>query len=250
MARSAKEKPVYSLSRLLGAQGPGIKADPRFPGLESTLRASPRLGAVRMIRRAYALLDEGRLAFGHLPDFFDTYRIPPDPFFRLFLTIKRDRRDRLDALRRDRDRRIADIAAAFPQGPRLLIGHLAAVERLRDPEAPRWRAELRPGSLARARQMAAFGLPEWIAFFAAYIEELRGAYRRIPLLDAETLIACLILETMPDPATGRLPSRAALGTQFRRLSKACHPDLGGDGRRFLVLAKARDELFGAPRSGP
>jgi hypothetical protein len=244
MAKSPRGKPVYSLSALLGAQGPGVRNDPRFAGLESMLRASPRLAAVRLGRRAYALLDESRLGIENLPDFFATYRIPPGPFFRLFLTIKRDRRARLDGLRRDRDRRIADIAATFPKGPRLLIDHLAAVERLRNPEAPLWRAELRPNSLKRAREMEAFGLSEWIECLAGYIERLRGAYRRLPPLEAEALIACMILECMPDPATGRLPSKATARAQFKRLSKACHPDLGGDARRFLLVSRARDELVG------
>jgi hypothetical protein len=244
MARSPRGKPPYSLSALLGAQGPGLRKDPRFAELESMLRASPRLAAVRLGRRAYALLDEGRLRIENLPDFFATYRIPPEPFFRLFLTIKRDRRERLDALRRDRDRRIADIAAAFPKGPSLLIDHLAAVERLRNPATPIWRAELWPGSLKRAREMAGFGLTEWIERFAEYIERLRGAYRRIPPLEADALIACMLLECMPDPATGRLPSAATARAQFKRLSKACHPDLGGDARRFLLVSRARDELVG------
>jgi hypothetical protein len=244
MAGSSRGKPLYSLTALLGAQGPGVRNDPRFAELESMIRASPRLAAVRLGRRAYALLDESRLGIENLPDFFATYRIPPGPFFRLFLAIKRDRRARLDYLRRERDRRITDLAATFPSGPRLLIEHLAAVERLRNPAAPMWRAELRPGSLKRAREMAAFGLSEWIEYFAGYIERLRGAYRRLPPLEADALIACMILECMPDPATGRPPSGATVRAQFKRLSKASHPDLGGDPRRFLLVSRARDELLG------
>jgi hypothetical protein len=244
MPMTGRSKAGIPLARLLGKQSPAFRRDPRFADLESMLAASARLRAVRLGRRACALLNESRLKVENLGDFVETYRLPPSPFFRLFLTMKREARARLDGLRRDRETRIADIAATFPREARGLIGYLAEAERLRNPAAPLWRAELGPGSLKRAREMAAFGLAEWISFFADYIERLRGAYRRISLVDADTLLACMILECLPDPATGRLPSKATLRTQFKRLSKSCHPDLGGDPKRFLLLSRARDALLG------
>jgi len=243
MRKSARGRPIYSLERLLGAQGPGIRKDPRFAELESMLRGSARLRAARLNRRAYALLDEPRLELRNLANFIDTYRVPDSPFFKLFLSIKWDRRASLAGARRDREARIAAIATGFPPGARGLIDYLEAAERRSNSAAPLWREELRPGTLKRAREMAAFGASEWIDFLEDYIERLRGSYRRIALADTETLVACMVLECRPDPVTGRLPSKAAIRAQFKRLSKSCHPDLGGDARRFLVISRARDELL-------
>jgi hypothetical protein len=244
MPMAGRSKAGIPLARLLAKQGAAFRRDPRLADLESMLAASARLRAVRLSRRALALLNEPRLMVESLGDFVATYRLPRSPFFRLFLIMKLEARARLDGLRRDREARIAGIAATFPSEARGLIGYLAEVERLRNPSAPLWRAELRPGSLKRAREMAAFGLAEWISFFAGYIERLRGAYRRISLVDADELLACMILECLPDPSTGELPSKAVARRQFKLLSKSCHPDLGGDPRRFLLLSKARDELVG------
>jgi hypothetical protein len=244
MRRSTSARPTLSLRRLLDMQPPGLRKDCRFAELEAMLRASPRLRAARLNRTAYALLDGPRLRLADLPNFVDTYRVPASPFFELFLTLKWERSSRLAAARRDRERRIAAIAASYPREVLGLLGYLEEAERRIRPDAPLRRLGPWPRSMARARELGTLGLAEWIPLLADYAETLRAGYRSIALCDTETLLACMALECLPDPATGRLPSKAAIRTQYRRLSKACHPDLGGDPRRFLLVSRARDRLLG------
>jgi hypothetical protein len=202
-------------------------------------------------RTAYALINQPRLETQNLADYLTTYRLPArPPFFELFLSMKWEERARCAARKRGREERIAAVAALFPQGVRALISYLAEVERLSRPSAPYWNKELRPSTLKRAREMAGFDMDEWLSFFDEYIERLRSAYRRIALLDTEVLLACMVLECAPDPRTGRLPSRTALSMQFKRLSKLCHPDRGGDPRRFHLLTRARDRLLGSGITSP
>jgi hypothetical protein len=208
------------------------------------LRASSRLRSSLLNRTAYALLNKPILEKRNLANFLQTYRLPArPPFFELFLSMKWEQRARCAVRRREREERIAAIAAVFPPGARALISYLGEVEGLSNPAAPYWEKELRPSTLKRAREMACFSIQDWLSFFDEYIERLRSAYRRIAVLDTEVLLACMLLECAPDPRTGRLPSKTALSMQFKRLSKLHHPDRGGDPRLFRLLVHARDQLF-------
>jgi len=207
------------------------------------LRDSARLRSAALNKTAYVLINEPRLELRHLGDFLETYRLPAQPpFFKLLLSIKWDRQKSLASRSRDRESRIAAIAEGFPPGVRGLIAYLAAAERRSNPSAPFWKAELRPGTLKRARKMASFGPSDWISFFEDYIERLGSGYRRIALADTEILTASMLLDCAPDPSTGRLPSAATVRAQYKRLSKACHPDLGGDPALFRLISRARDTL--------
>lgn len=249
MRRSTTSRPTITLARLLEAQPQAIRKDPRFPLLVSMLRASSRLRSSLLNRTAYALLNKPILEKRNLANFLQTYRLPArPPFFELFLSMKWEERARCAARRREREERIAVLAAAFPPGVRALISYLAEAERLSRPSAPYWNKELRPSTLKRAREMAGYGMDEWLSFFDEYIERLRSAYRRIALLDTEMLLACMVLECAPDPKTGRQPSKTALSMQFKRLSKLHHPDRGGDPRLFRLLVQARDRLLDCDRA--
>lgn len=221
-----------------------MRRHPDFPELERLLRESPALRRARLPRAAYALLDEPRLEPRFLGNFRETYRLPASPFFSIFLAIKRERKAGLEG---DRARRGAEIEAMARRFPREALGFMAyleSAERQRHPGAPLFRKKLFPRSKKRAGEMARLSLAQWIELFAAHIAALRAGYRRIALPDTDSLIACMLLERYPDPATGRLPSAATLRAQFRRLSMIHHPDRGGDATRFRLLVKARDRLIG------
>lgn len=241
MRRSTQARPTISLARLLESQEMAILKDPRYAELWAMLRDSARLRAAALNKTAFVLINQPRLELRNLGNFLETYRLPAHPpFFELLLTIKWERLSALAARKRDRESRIAAIAEGFPPGVRGLIAYLAAAERRSNPSAPFLKAELRPGTLKRAGEMAAFGPWDWISFFEGYIERLRSGYRRITLLGTDLLIASMILDCAPDPATGRLPSAAFVRSQYKRLSKACHPDLGGDPALFRLISRSRD----------
>jgi hypothetical protein len=238
----------YSLARLLAAQAGPIRRHPDFPKLEGLLRESAALRKVRLSRIAYRLLDEPRLELRNLVNFHSTYRVPASPFFSLFLSMKWDRRRSQAAAREERARQIAEIMAACPTEVLGLLRYLAEAERTRNPAAPVWEGSYRPKTKKRAREMAALTLDEWLPLLSGYVDELRGRYRRLELAATDRLLAYALLACLPDPATGKLPTDAAVRARYRESSKACHPDLGGDGRRFLLVTRARDLILGRGRA--
>ncbi len=224
------------------AQGTAIRRHPEFPRLAGFLRDSAALRRLRLERIAYALLDEPRLEPRNLANFYDTYRVPKSPFFPLFLSIKWDQREKKAAAREERAKYISAVAATYPRDMLGLMRYLAEAERSRNPMTPVFMKSLYPATKKRARELAAFTMAEWLPFIAGYVEALRNGYRRLDLIDTESLIACALLECLPDPTTGRLPTRAAIKAQFRKLSMAYHPDRGGDASRFLLVKKSSDLL--------
>jgi hypothetical protein len=237
----------YSLARLLSAQGGAMRRHEGFPRLVSLLGGSLKLQRLSLSRTAYALLNGPRLELRNLGNFYATYRVPESPFFPLFLAMKWGQQRKRAAAKEEREKYISSVMASYPAEALALIGYAAAAERSRNPDCPVWKEKLRPRTKKRARELAALGLDEWLRLLAAYFDELKGAYRRIDLPETEALIACALLGCLPDPESGRLPTRSALAAAFRTASKTSHPDLGGDARRFRLVAEAR-ELLLTPRS--
>lgn len=234
----------FSLARLLSKQAGPFKKLPEFARLVAILRDSHALARVRLNRRAFRLLDEPRLELRHLPDFRATYRLPDSPFFRVFLEMKWDRSKASAARRASLRERVDAIMETSPSYARGMLKYLAGTERTCSLKAALFVKRLYPRTMKRAREMAAFPLARWTAAFRAHIRLLRGSYRTIVLPDDGFLMAAMVLECLPDPKTGKAKTTAEIKASFRRVSKECHPDLGGDPARFRLLVKARDALLG------
>ena len=183
---------LYSLEQLLRVQNRSMKKHTAFTILVEMLTASPALERVRLSRRAYRLLNEARLEERYLPNFYATYRIRADPFFSLFLKAARECAETREEARAARGRRILAIVETYPPEVLSLIKYLAKAERERNADFPVWKEELFPHTLKKAREMAAFGLTDWLPLFDEYIASLRTRYRRLELPPTEALFSRLL----------------------------------------------------------
>lgn len=234
------------LSALLERQSATFRGHPSYPRLLARMKRTPELRRLRLGRRAYALLDSARLAPRYLENFYRSYGVPRDPFFPLFLAMKRElilrRRERF----RDRSLAIAAMVDALPENARNGIVFLAKLERRFAPDCPLWRKDLYPRTKKRARELASLDLGQWIRFFSGYLELLRRTYAAeddLRRLDGERFVACMVLGCYPDPETLRWPDAATVRARFRARSRRDHPDAGGDPRVFRVAVMARDALL-------
>jgi hypothetical protein len=234
----------YALARLLESQPKSMRRDPRFGELSILLGGSEALRRYRLSPVAYRLLNEPRLKTAFIGNFRSTYRFPKGPFLELFLAMKWDYRASRERLRRQREARIEALMAACP--PEALTGllYLREAEKCVNSTAPGWKNGPYPRTQKRAREMAGIGLKRWLSLLAGHTEALRGRYRSIALPPTPAILACSILGSSPDPRSGRLPRKAELRSNFKRLCKAHHPDLGGDPERFMLAKKACDYLIG------
>ncbi len=230
-----------------------MRRAPDFARLQALLTASSKLRGLSLSPIAYSLLNQPRLKPQHLRNFLSTYKLPPSPFFALFLKLKWEDRDRRAEARGKKTARISVIIKTYPRDIVAMILYLGTLEKTRNPSMPLWKKALFPNSLKRARELGALKRAAWIRLFSKHVDILAKGYRRIDIPERGALMACMLLECLPDPAKPRPPGKAELKSQFRRLSMECHPDRSqteekteardeAEGERFILIKKAYDYL--------
>jgi hypothetical protein len=205
--------------------------------------SSEKLQKLRISRRCYSLLNRATVPPENLKIFYRTYRLPEDPFFPLFLSVKKSW---IDDRRQWRENRISTISVMMEKLParrRENLQTLAELERNHHPNGrnPVWNNVIYPKSKKRAGEMAKFGEAEWQELASRYLTDLGRQYQSISE-DAALLIEAKLVfgfDVLPERTQ---PGRQAVQERFRILSKEFHPDRGGDGLLFRRLKTARDVL--------
>ena len=245
-----KTKKPYTIPYLLSKQPKSLKNHSQYPALLHYYHLSPRLKTVRFNRRCYSLLQHAKITPENLKYFYRTYRLPKDPFFPLYFTIKKDYLKQKARRKQEKIQYIAATMRALPESVVEFMKFLAAYEQELNysNRLPVWNDELFPKTKKRVHQYRTYNYKEWIIFFRRYLEVLGRRYRTQNSATAEKLLACFVLECLPKPPpdTAVVPEPAAILKQYRRLSKLHHPDQGGDAERFVHIKWARDVLLGGP----
>ena len=252
MRRRTRRVRVYSLGYLLSKQPKSLRKHRYYAEMLSYYRNSSRLQKLRISRRCYSLLQHATIKPEYLHNFYITYRVPKDPFFPLFLRIKRDYLVERERKREAKMRYIADKMRALPPQTLTCIKYLATFEQYynRADNFPVWTIHMFPTTKKRVREYAAFTQIEWIQHFQNHLSRLRQRYPSLDEHSAERILAAYVLECLPENGKKAsalqerlLPADAQLALRnYRRLSKRHHPDLGGDGDLFLQLQWAKEVL--------
>ena len=247
MSRKRRVSPQsYSLARLLSKQPKSLAKHPMYLRMLQYYRLSARLRTLRFSRRCYSLLDRAVISPEYLENFYRTYRLPKDPFFPLFFTIKRDYLNHRDELRRRRESYI--LARVRELDPQVLgfIRYLGKMEQQLNAagRTPVWERTIYPGSKKRADEYHRCSLDQWIEIFKTFGDGLRKRYpRKAREADWEQIFAAFILECPPGNSDFRPPDETLVKRQYRKLSKHHHPDSGGNPEHFRLLKQARDILI-------
>ncbi|HKL86231.1 MAG TPA: J domain-containing protein [Treponemataceae bacterium] len=223
---------TYSLEHLMKVQSPGIKKHPDFLKIKRIFRESTALKCVQLNGRAYRLLNEPRLELQYLENFYRTYRVPKSEFFTLFLSMKWGQIQKRASNRSARKTYIALQVESFPRDFLSLFNYLITLD-----------GKLYPHTKKRINEMSAFTIAQWLSWFTSTLSTLMKKHRVLEKIGTEKVLACMLLESLPDFHSGKMPSKTQLKSQFRKLSKEHHPDTGGEGRRFLLIKKAYEELI-------
>lgn len=218
-------------------------------------RSSKRLQRVRLPSRAYRLLNEGRLKPEHLHHFYRTYRLPTNPFFPLFLSLKQEYLRTQAEKQRARSAFIRAHVRALPEQELAMLRYLGHLERILNQagECPLWQAELYPSTKKRARELGSLTPSGWLALFGKHLGALVARYRAMREETVNRVLALYLLGLLPEPpgADGApalrlppaLPPSRSVNGAYRRLSMEHHPDRGGDSTRFMRAKWARDLLL-------
>lgn len=243
--RRTRRTPVrkYTIAHLLEQQPKSLRKNPDYKLMLSHFHSSPRLKNLRMSRRCYSLLLHGKIAEHNLVHFYRTYRLPKDPFFPLYFKIKREYLDDRRRRREDKTRYIAEEMRSLPEPYLGFIRYLARFEKElnRAGKNPVWDEHLFPKTKKLARAYREYGREEWLEVFTRYADALEARYRNLNGIAADSLLACFILECVPEDPKNP-PDRETVVRNYRRMSKIHHPDRGGSEAHFVALKWARDVL--------
>jgi hypothetical protein len=239
-------------------------------------RASEALQRLRISRRCYTLLHHARVDPDNLEHFYRTYRLPRNGFFPLFFRVKRDYLAERERKREERRRYILETMRRLPAPVLDFVRYVGRLEQRYNAAGayPLWEEHLLPSTKKQVHAYLRYGEHEWLRLFRAHLARLAERYRDFDEATAEKLLACYLLECLPDGwSTGQAggqasrgsPSHGAEGSSgpgaaavsrppawpaarevrraYRSLSLRHHPDRGGDGALFVELKRARDLLL-------
>lgn len=249
MAHVMRKRPVnrktLTLESLLAKQPKSLRKHPNYSTLLRQYDLSPLLKRLRISRRCRSLLDRATVPPENLEIFCRTYRLPRDPFFPLFFLIKREY---LENRRREKERRKAFIAAVLrglPENTLGFIRFLALYEKNLNANNlyPLWVEDVYPKTKKRVHELAAFSQEEWMRLFSGYLSRLERRYSDHTGELSRRLLACYVLEALPNPELPLRTPEETFMSNYRRLCKLHHPDMGGDPEHFVRLKQARDLLI-------
>ncbi len=255
--RKKRSRKPYSIAYLLAKQPKTLQKNPYYQVMMNHYYSSEKLRRVRFSRRCYSLLQHAKISPDNLKHFYRTYRLPRDPFFPLFFSIKREYLEERRRKKEERDAYIIRSMRSLPAPILEFIKLLAVIERKgcnRADRYPVWISRLFPSTKKRVREYGRFGTADWLELFRSHMRLLEERYPSFSWETGEQLIACFVLEILPAPADiygtektkgriFRLPEAEQIKRSYRRLSKLHHPDGGGEAEYFVELKQARDLLL-------
>ena len=243
--RNIQDAARISLEHLLSRQPKTLNKHPQYDLMISHYRNSDTLRHLRINRRCYRLLDRAVITPENLHHFHRTYRLPKDPFFPLFLAIKKDYLNGREEAARQREAYILKQVKTLTPRRRQALRFLAEWEESinRAGERPVWEKTVYPGSKKRADQLTILSGSAWLSLYDGFLEAMGRRYPGIEPRLTKMIRATLVLELIPSIHPLRFPDRDEAARAYRRLCRTAHPDAGGRAEYFIRIKESRDFLL-------
>jgi hypothetical protein len=208
----------YSIAHLLSKQPKSLKKNKHYREMLYYYQTSPKLQKVRFSRRCYSLLLHAKIKPENLKHFYRTYRLPKDPFFPLYFAVKREYLEQKERRKKEKVEYIAKKMRSLPPNVLSFIKYLAEYEKLCNysGRCPVWNDHLFPKTKKRVREYHRFTIDGWSAFFTDYLALLSRRYRTMGNGVGEKLLACFILECLPELPAVRAGTAAGGGGKSSR----------------------------------
>jgi hypothetical protein len=243
--RAARQARTYTINELLSRQPKTLQKHPRYQSLLAHYYASRVLQTMSVSRRCYSLLNRATVRPENLHHFLRTYRLPADPFFPTFFTVKRDYFAERERAKEERHGYILSVMKRLPEDIRAKIRYLGFLERSFNGAglSPVWQKQLFPTSKRRADEYSRYGDTAWNALFRRHLDALARRYPDLAPVIADRVYASFVLDLVPEAIPPTAPAATRINRSYRRLSLLHHPDRGGDPAMFIEIKRARDSLL-------
>lgn len=240
----ASRRRYYTLASLLDAQPKGLVRNPYHRLLWDHFMTSEKLQRLRISRRCYSLLNKASVLPENLKSFYRTYRLPEDPFFPLFLSVKKNWLEQRRIWQEERRQAITVIMAGISGERRQNLELMCQLEEKHHSAGkhPVWDRFIIPKTKKRAGELTRLEEIQWQDLANHYLNNLSEHYRSLSTEEALKVEAKLIMGFNQMPVN-MYPERQLVQERFRKLSKRYHPDGGGESTLFRRLKTARDILI-------
>lgn len=232
-----------TLASLLDAQPRGLVRDPNHRLLWDHFMASEKLKKLRISPRCYSLLNRASIPPENLKSFYRSYRLPEDPFFPLFLTVKKNWIEQRQSWQEERKKAIKEMMAVLPEERLRNLEMMGRLEEKHHPHGrrPVWDKLVFPRTKKRAGELIHYEELQWQDLANIHLNNLAGRYPGTSSEEMLKVEAKLIMGFNQIPVSD-YPDKHAVQERFRKLSKRYHPDGGGESTLFRRLKTARDIL--------
>ena len=232
------KKNRYSLKYLLDREPAGFRKKAEYQTLLFHLKASRALQMLRFNRKTYSILKNARIDPDDLPRFTRSNKLFRNPFFPLYLKLKKEH---LEAAREKKKKRQEYIYGIMKrQSPRIknYLKIFRDYEKRFHPKHPVWNAFFYPGTKKKANELSHLKDIEWAMLFFRYIEDVAVKYPRMDQVYLKKIKSLFVMELNPGPYRVE-----QVKLQYRKLARKYHPDQGGQDSYFDLLQKSRDILI-------
>jgi hypothetical protein len=230
---------IYTISDLLENQPKKFKKLEGFSILINYYNGSPELKKLGFDEICLRVLNRAKVKPENLRTFYKTHNLPKNPFFPMFLKLRREYLDSLRKHVREMRGKIKEKWKRLPKRSLRFIKKLKEIEKEYNvcKRYPFWRKNIVPNTEKRMDEYIRFSKADWVNFFIEYLKNFIENYKLGKKINAEKLTACFILGISENSI-----SLSSVNKHYYRLCKIYHPDKGGESEDFLKVKWARDCL--------
>jgi hypothetical protein len=230
----------YSLHYLLSKQPESVKKNKYFKLMRDYYNSSDALKNLIISNKFYSILNKSKIIPEKIGLFYQVYKIPKNPFFPLFLKIKKEYLEKQKKNKREQIQYKLKKMKKLPEQIQDYLKEFAKYEKNLNKKnaCPVWLKIIFPGSKKQADSLILLKKDDWIKIFNLYINQLKRKYLNFNENQFNNLTSLFILE-LPVNNT----SLDIIKLQYRKLSKSYHPDSGGNSKDFNMLQNAYKSLI-------
>ena len=233
---------MKKILELIKSQPKGLKKMANFIKIVDIYNSSTYLKTLKLSKKAFNLLNKGRVNIDNLDKFYKIFKIKNHIFFIEFISLKNSYISKRKSIKKEKEKYIYQNMISLPKEIKDIIKELAKIElnyAKRDKKRSFWQKTLYPTTKKGVNDFLKFNNIDWFIHFDNFISKVQKKYSvDFGNRSIKKRIALFVLGIYKTKVT------VSDIKEFRRLAMVHHPDRGGDAKSFKILQQSKELLIG------